>query len=156
MGKRELGPYPGLLYAHLTDVQHGGSVKVHTFAVHPLPIARPAKGRTAETLMCGTCRQRLRYTVLSLAGTRARRAAWLTVAIVGLVAAVVFGFQTFALGGDVLEEGRENPLDLFVPLFLGGAVAAVTGLSRWWHEDGVRGPGRLLGMGTHSLRWPRS
>ncbi|MCX5209035.1 hypothetical protein OG689_06975 [Kitasatospora sp. NBC_00240] len=155
MGKRELGPYPGLLYAHLIDVQRGGNVKMHTFAVHPLPIARPAKGRKAEWLRCGTCRQQLRYTVLSLAGTRARRAAWLTVAIVGLVAAVVFGFQTFALGGDVLEEGQENPLDLLVPLFLGGGVAAVVGLSRWWHEDGVRGPGRLLGMGAHSLRWPK-
>lgn len=68
----------------------------------------------------------------------------------------MFGFQTFALGGDMLEEGRENPLDTLVPLFLGGGVAAVVVPSRWWYEGGVRGPGRLLGLGTDGLRLPRS
>ena len=72
---------------------------------------------------------------------RARRAAWLTPGIVATVAAVVFGFQCFAVGGDLAEDGKENPLDALVPLFIGSAAAAVAGLNRWWHEDGVRGPG---------------
>jgi hypothetical protein len=156
MGKRALGRYPGLVYAHLLARGDGRSLSVSVFALHPLPIARPAKGRAARTINCESCRQRLHYQVLSLAGTRGRRAAWLTLGIVATVAAVVSGFQCFALGGDLAEEGRENPLDTLIPLFIGSTVAAFATLSRWWHEDGVRGPGRLIRIGTHSLRWPNS
>ncbi len=71
------------------------------------------------------------------------------------MAAVRLGVSVFVIGGQVVEEGASNPLDVVLPSFLVAVVAAITGWVRWVSANDVRGPGRRVSrLSRRSLRCP--
>ncbi|WP_406218399.1 hypothetical protein [Streptomyces canus] len=157
MSKRELGPYPSLRYAHMVSKDIHSSYVVRRFALYPIDIERPEKGRRVEALECGSCQKPLKFKVLSVAATKSRRWAWLVLGVAGVAVALGFGVAIFEVGGQVVEEGASNPVGPLVLGFLAGFLSGIFGLSYWWYEDGVRGPGSpLISLGGHALRWPPS
>ncbi|WP_326659623.1 hypothetical protein [Streptomyces canus] len=157
MSRRELGPYPGLSYAHMVSKDVHSSHVVRRFALYPIDIERPEKGRRVVALECGSCQKPLKFKVLSVAATRTRRWVWLVLGLAGAVAALGFGVAIFEVGGQVVEEGASNPVGPLALGFLAGFLSGTFGLSYWRYEDGVRGPGSpLMSLGGHALRWPPS
>lgn len=157
MSKRELGPYPGLSYAHMVSKDIHSSHVVRRFALYPIDIERPEKGRRVEALACGSCQKPLKFKVLSVAATRTCRWVWLLLGLAGVAAALGFGVAIFQVGGQVVEEGAPNPVGPLALGFLAGCLSGTFGLSYWRYEDGVRGPGSpLMSFGGHALRWPPS
>ncbi|MFC8454506.1 hypothetical protein [Kitasatospora sp. NPDC057223] len=110
-------------------------------SAQPHDSKQSAQRQQASALRCPSCHLPL---APSAAGTRAatvRRWAWLVLAVVASVAVIVLGGRVFAVGGQVLEEGASNPLDVLLPALLAAVVAAITGWMRWVMANDLRGPG---------------
>lgn len=58
MSKRELGPYPGLSYAHMVSKDVHSSHVVRRFALYPIGIERPEKGGGWRRWNAGAARSR--------------------------------------------------------------------------------------------------
>src|SRR3954451_25399635 len=109
MGKRELGPYPSLRYAHMVSKDIHSSHVVRQFALYPIDIERPEKGRREVALECGSKQRRLKFKVSSVAEPRSRGWAWLALGLAGVVSALGFGVAICAVVGQVVEEVAPTP-----------------------------------------------
>ncbi|MDJ0340753.1 hypothetical protein QMK19_20400 [Streptomyces sp. H10-C2] len=152
MGNRQLGRHPRSRYTHLLSSERHSNYTQHRPATFAIPVERPVKGCQSTTLACETCRTSLTYTVFSIPATRARRWAWLLATLAGAASVLLSVLTIHHLG----EQNRSDPGGGMTGLLalgsVGGFIVAATGLSFWWHEDGVRGPGRLTGIGGHSIK----
>lgn len=149
MGRRPLGPHPGIGYGHLVSTTPGAFVTKHQWIIHPLPIERPAQGRQSRRVECATCGRELNVRVSSLEGTRRRQRVWQAMAASGAVVGVLCGLLTGFVGD---SEGLR--LALLFGLVV-GAVVAFGVFMRSRMEDGVtmRRPS-VTRMRGHQLRWP--
>ncbi|MDF9816346.1 hypothetical protein [Streptomyces sp. SPB162] len=152
MGKRQLGQHPQSRYAHLLSSERNGNYTEYRPATFEIPVERPPKGCQSCTVACETCRTSLTYTVFSIPATRARRWAWLLTALAGSASMLVSGLTIQHLGGHHSGEPDESLSGLLALGSVGGFIVAAVGLSFWWYEDGVRGPGRLMGIGGHTIK----
>ena len=127
----------------------------HRVAAEPSDGKRQERGRQASTLQCPNCHLPLSTTVSGARAARLRRRAWLALAVVASVAAVRLAVSVFAAGGQVVEEGASNPLNVLLPALLAAAVAAVTGWMRWVMANDLRGPGgRVSRLSRRNLSCP--
>ncbi|MCZ4097203.1 hypothetical protein C8250_032405 [Streptomyces sp. So13.3] len=152
MGKRQLGQYPQSRYTHLLSSERNSNYTQHRPATFEIPVERPSKGCQSRTLACETCRTSLTYTVFSIPATRARRWAWLLTTLAGIASMLVSVLAIHHLGGEHPGEPGEGVSGLLTLGSIGGFIVAAIGLSFWWYEDGVRGPGRLMGIGGHTIK----
>ncbi len=132
-----------------------GSHDLNRVAAQPSDVRRPEAGQQASTLLCPNCHLPLSSARSGVRAARARRWVWLALGVLGSVAAVRLGVSVFVIGGQVVEEGASNPLDVVLPSFLVAVVAAITGWVRWVSANDVRGPGRRVSrLSRRSLRCP--
>lgn len=152
MGKRQLGQYPRSRYTHLLSSERNGNYTQHRPATFEIPVQRPPKGGQSCTLACETCRTSLTYTVFSIPATRARRWAWLLATFAGTASMLTSVLTIHHLDGRHPVQPTESLSGLLALGSVGGFIVAAIGLSFWWYEDGVRGPGRLTGIGGHTIK----
>ncbi len=135
--------------AHLDSQEDRGYDHWKYYSLHPVPVSRPAVGRTSVAVTCASCGEAVDVTVYSLPGVRRLRVRTLALGLGELAAAgtVVYGsVQTFIIANLWLLAGI---VGFLVALLL--LIAGIGTTVSFFREDGAR-----LGSASprHELREP--
>lgn len=143
-----IGPYPRAKLVHLRETRSRWYLVAvsytQTYSTYSIDVRRPAHGRALARIHCADCRRDFDLFVVSARRTRWARAAWLVLAAVSAVLAVVLFSAVVA---------QDDPAAWVLVCGVTGFVAAMGGLCAGliycWLEEGVRWGRRV---GRHRLR----
>lgn len=127
-------PYPRVRVAHLISYRRGApGLMVAVWRLQPIDARRPGTGTRTGELTCAVCGEPVPYVLRDAAGTRRRRAMWLTIALTCTAA-----FVAFVVWGIVTWNDDDGPRILTT---VGGGMATLLAAGfatdAWWLEDGV-------------------